>query len=127
LSYYAGAEVPNVRPEPGKQKRRKKNRGAADYFGMFFVLHLRRALRGASTANLKAQSNLAATFFDLHRYSEASDTFALAVELSPNDPDLRANLGLALQKAGRSDEAKKAFAEARTLRTAAAPKDAGSN
>ena len=57
-------------------------------------------------------------------YAEATETFALAAELSPNDPDLRTNLALTLQKAGHSDEAKKAFAEARRLRNAAAPKDA---
>ena len=77
----------------------------------------------ANPRNLKAQSNLAATYFDLHRYAEASDSFALAVELSPNDPDLRANLGLALQKAGKGEESKKAYAEARRLRTSTPAKN----
>jgi tetratricopeptide (TPR) repeat protein len=71
----------------------------------------------ANPKNLKAHANLAATYFDLHRYGEASDSFALTVELSPNDPDMRANLGLALQKAGKGEESRKAYAEARRLRT----------
>ena len=46
------------------------------------------------------------------RYPEACDAFAKAEELSPEDANLRRNLALALQKAGRSAEAKQAFAEA---------------
>jgi serine/threonine-protein kinase HipA len=67
---------------------------------------------------LKAQANLAAAHFDLRRYPEASSAFARAVELSPHDPYLRTNLGLALEKAGKTDQAKKAFAEAQSLREA---------
>jgi Flp pilus assembly protein TadD len=68
--------------------------------------------------NLKAQANLAAALFELHRYAEASSAFARAVELSPQDPDLHTNLGLALEKAGKPEQAKKAFEEAQSLRQA---------
>jgi tetratricopeptide (TPR) repeat protein len=54
----------------------------------------------------------------LSRYSDACDAFAKAVELSPEDADLRTNLALALQKAGRDAEAKQAFADAKRLRPA---------
>jgi Flp pilus assembly protein TadD len=81
----------------------------------------------ANPKNLKAQANLATTFFDLHRYAEASDAFALAVELSPNDPDLRTNLGIALQRAGRTEESKKAMADARRLRNAPSPNSSSAN
>ena len=70
--------------------------------------------------NLKALANLATALFTLQHYAQASDAFARAVELAPDDPDLRTNLGIALQKTGRAEEAKKAFADAQRLRTAAA-------
>jgi len=66
--------------------------------------------------NLKAQANPATAFYEMARYAEASDAFATAVELSPEDADLRTNLAFALQKAGRSAEAKRAFADAKRLR-----------
>jgi Flp pilus assembly protein TadD len=39
--------------------------------------------------------------------------------LSPADPDLRTNLGIALEKAGHAAEAQKAYAEAEKLKSAA--------
>jgi Flp pilus assembly protein TadD len=77
-----------------------------------------RRLEAAQAQYLKAQSNLATAFYELSRYSEACDAFAKAVELSPEDADLRTNLALALQKAGRDAEAKQAFADAKRLRPA---------
>jgi protein O-GlcNAc transferase len=64
--------------------------------------------------NLKAQANMAAALFDLRRYSDAAGAFAHAVELSPEAPDLSTNL--ALEKAGKTEQAKRAYAEARSLR-----------
>ena len=69
--------------------------------------------------NLKAQANLAAAFFTLHRYFEAAAAFSRASQLSPQDPDLLTNLGISLQKAGKEDEAKQAFAKAAALRAPA--------
>jgi len=54
----------------------------------------------------------------LRRYADAGNAFMKAIELSPEDPDLRTNYGLCLQKAGHAEEAKKAFAEAERLRAA---------
>jgi Flp pilus assembly protein TadD len=58
----------------------------------------------------------------LGRYGDASDAFARAAALAPENADLRTNLGIALQKAGRTEDAKKAFAEAERLRAASAGK-----
>jgi len=44
--------------------------------------------------------------------------FRAAIALSPADPDLRTNLGIALEKAGHAAEARQAFAEAEKLRSA---------
>jgi Flp pilus assembly protein TadD len=66
--------------------------------------------------DLKAQANFAATLLSAQRYSEACDAFAKAITLSPNDPDLRTNEGIALQKVGRSAEAKEAFDEAAKIK-----------
>jgi Flp pilus assembly protein TadD len=49
-------------------------------------------------------------------YPEACDASAKAEELSPEDANLRRNLALALQNAGRSAEAWQAFADAKRLR-----------
>jgi Flp pilus assembly protein TadD len=45
------------------------------------------------------------------RYPQACDAFSKAVELAPEDADLRTNLALARQNAGRTAESKQAFAE----------------
>ena len=49
-------------------------------------------------------------------HPEACDASAKAEELSPEDANLRRNLALALQNAGRSAEAWQAFADAKRLR-----------
>jgi protein O-GlcNAc transferase len=77
--------------------------------------------------NLQAQSNLASALFSLQRYQEAAAAYSKAIELSPDDPDLRTNLGTALQKSGRDADAKKAFAEADRLRAAQKKATAASN
>jgi hypothetical protein len=41
--------------------------------------------------------------------------WAASTSLSPGDPDLHTNRGVALEKAGRSDEAKAEYAEAKKL------------
>jgi protein O-GlcNAc transferase len=69
----------------------------------------------AEPRNLKAQSNLAQALFILRRFSEASDAFARAIALSPGDPDLHTDRGVALEKAGHSDEARAEYAEAKKL------------
>jgi tetratricopeptide (TPR) repeat protein len=56
------------------------------------------AILQAAPGNLKAPANLSAAFYEMARYAEASDAFAKAVELSQ-------------EKAGRSAEAKEAFAD----------------
>jgi Flp pilus assembly protein TadD len=50
------------------------------------------------------------------RYDDAAAAFRLAIALSPTDPDLFTNLGLALQRGGHAAEARPAFAEAEQLR-----------
>jgi Flp pilus assembly protein TadD len=85
------------------------------------VREFQKVLQG-DPKNLKAQANLAGTFLAMHRYSEASDAFGRAVALSPDDPDLRTNLAIALQNMGRVDEAKQALAEAKRLRLASTAK-----
>src|SRR5262249_40994314 len=65
--------------------------------------------------NLKAQANLATAYFDMKRYDEAAANYKLAIEINPKDPDMHANLGIALQKAGHEAEAQKAFADAERL------------
>src|SRR5262249_39718625 len=72
--------------------------------------------------NLKAQVNFAAALFELKRFTEAADAYALAVALSPTDPDLHANLALALEKAGRAADPRKEVAEAKRLRNASSEK-----
>jgi protein O-GlcNAc transferase len=72
----------------------------------------------AEPKNLKAQSNLAKALFDLGHFTEACDAYARAIVLSPGSPYLRTNRGLALEKAGRLDEAKKEFEEAKRLAAA---------
>jgi Flp pilus assembly protein TadD len=76
----------------------------------------------ANSRNLKAQAGLAKTFFDLHQYTDAASAFGRAVELAPDDPTLRTNMGIALEKLGRAEEAKRAFAEAQRLRSSKPPK-----
>ncbi|MGB7730099.1 MAG: tetratricopeptide repeat protein [Candidatus Acidiferrum sp.] len=68
--------------------------------------------------NLKAQSNLAQALFDLDHFTEASDAYARAIELSPASPYLHTNRGLALEKAGHPNEAKKELEEAKRLAAA---------
>jgi Flp pilus assembly protein TadD len=75
----------------------------------------------ANPSNLKAQANLAAALYALHRYADAASAFSRASELSPQDPYLLTNLGTALQKAGKEQEAKQAFAKAFALRNAPKP------
>ena len=50
--------------------------------------------------NLKAQANLAVTFLSAKRYEDAVAALRAAIELSPADPHLRANLGIALEGKG---------------------------
>jgi superkiller protein 3 len=69
--------------------------------------------------NLKAQVNLAGTLLSAKRYEDATAAFRLAIVLSPADPDLRTNLGIALEKAGHAAEAQKAYTEAEKLKSAA--------
>lgn len=69
----------------------------------------------ADPKNLKAQSSLAQALFDLGHFTEASDAYARAIDISPGSPNLHTNRGLALEKAGRLDEAKKEFEEAKRL------------
>ena len=64
----------------------------------------------------QAQASLAATLLALGRNEDASAAFARAVTLSPADLGLRSNLGIALQKSGRTEEAKKVFAEVERIR-----------
>jgi Flp pilus assembly protein TadD len=68
--------------------------------------------------NLKAQANLAGTLLFAKLYDDAAAAFRLAVALSPADPDLRTNLGVALERAGHTAEAQRANAEAERLKAA---------
>lgn len=76
----------------------------------------------ANSRNLKAQAGLAKAFFDLHQYAESASAFGRAVELAPDDPTLHTNMDIALEKLGRTEEAKRAFAEAQGLRSSKSPK-----
>jgi Flp pilus assembly protein TadD len=55
--------------------------------------------------------------FDLKQYAEAAEAFKRAVDLAPDDPNLCTNMGIALDKTGRVEEAKRAYAEAQRLRS----------
>jgi serine/threonine protein kinase/tetratricopeptide (TPR) repeat protein len=50
-------------------------------------------------------SNLGTVLFWQGEYSKAADAYQQAVKLAPNQPDLHANLGDALTKLGRQDDA----------------------
>jgi Flp pilus assembly protein TadD len=64
------------------------------------------------------KANLAGTLLFAKRYDDAAAAFRLAVALSPADPDLRTNLGIALERAGHTAEAQRAYAEAERLKAA---------
>jgi Flp pilus assembly protein TadD len=53
-------------------------------------------------------------------YDDAAAAFRQAIALSPSDPDLRTNLGIALEKGGHGKEAQQAYAEGEKLRSAPA-------
>lgn len=65
--------------------------------------------------NLKAQAGLAKTFFDLRQYADAAVAFRRALDLASDDPNLYTSMGIVLDKLGRVDEAKQAYAEAHRL------------
>ena len=52
------------------------------------------------------------------RVDSSSVFFTTACELAPDDPYLRTNLSVELQKAGKQQQAKEAFAKAKTLQEA---------
>jgi Flp pilus assembly protein TadD len=68
--------------------------------------------------NAKAQANLAGTLLAAKRYDDAAAAFRAAIALAPSDPDLRTNLGLALERGGHTAEARQAFTDADKLRSA---------
>lgn len=75
----------------------------------------------------QSYSAAGAIYYDQQRYDAAADAFRRAIALSPNDGLLHGNLGDALARLGRRDEARDAYAEAARLdhaRLAVDPNDA---
>ncbi len=63
-------------------------------------------------ADLRALQRLANLYHDAAMYEQAIEYYHRALELKPDDPDLRTDLGVCLQATGRHEEALAAFAEA---------------
>ena len=69
----------------------------------------------ATLGDPDALSNLGFLAYEEHRYADAADAFRRAVAASPKDPGLHRNLGDALARIGRSDEARAAYVRAVTM------------
>lgn len=77
-----------------------------------------RLLRQALTADLfhgPAHNNLGVIYFNAGKLYEAAGEFEWARKLMPGHPDPRLNLGLALERGGRVDEALDAYRAALSL------------
>ncbi|NJD56129.1 MAG: tetratricopeptide repeat protein [Nitrospirae bacterium] len=62
--------------------------------------------------NLKAWTDLGNLMMDTHRYQEAIDAYAKALELNPKDADIRVDMGTCYRNTGKPDIAVKEYKKA---------------
>ncbi len=80
------------------------------------IKEYRAALASPGYSNLEnTYHNLGWAYYNLNRLQEAEESFGLVLRLDPKMASAYYHLGLVLEKAGRQDEARAAFRQARDL------------